>query len=116
MPAARVQKDHHPDRSLPPPPYWHTQKATGKLSRHVFRKREQLLTGINNVASVEDDLKAAFMITRSSRASLKQSGEEIMRNMRVVGQTRRKQHYMELLEVRGRVGEGRQGRGVSSVG
>lgn len=73
----------------------------------MFRKREQLLTGINNVASVEDDLKAAFMITRSSRASLKQSGEEIMRNMRVVGQTRRKQHYMELLEVRVQGGGGK---------
>jgi hypothetical protein len=76
------------------------QKATGKLARHVFRKRDQLLGGISAVADVEDDLKAAFMIARTSRASLKQSGEEIMRNVRVAGQTRRKQAYMELMEVR----------------
>ena len=37
---------------------------------------------------------------RNSRASLKTSGEEIMRNVRVAGQTRRKQYYMELHEVR----------------
>lgn len=51
------------------------------------------------MASVGDDLKAAFLIARTSRASLKQSGEEVMRNVRVAGQTRRKQYYMELHEV-----------------
>ena len=76
------------------------QKATGKLSRRVFTKRDQLLNGLSTVASVGDDLKSAFLITRTSRASLKQSGEEIMRNVRVAGQTRRKQYYMELHEVR----------------
>ena len=48
---------------------------------------------------MEDDLKAAFMIARSSRASLQRSGEEVMRNVRVAGQTRRKRYYMELIEV-----------------
>lgn len=75
------------------------QKVSGKLARHVFKKRDQLLDGITTVTAVEDDLKAAFMIARSSRASLRQSGEEIMRNMRVVVQTRRKRHCLELLEV-----------------
>jgi hypothetical protein len=54
---------------------------------------------MSTVATVGDDLKAAFMIVRTSRASLKQSSEEIMRNVRVAGQTRRKQYYMELLQV-----------------
>ncbi len=76
------------------------QKATGKLSRRVFTKREQLLNGLSTVAAVGDDLKGAFMIVRTSRASLKQAGEEIMRNVRVAGQTRRKQYYMELIQVR----------------
>eukprot|EP00195_Chlamydomonas_chlamydogama_P017399 CAMPEP_0202911778 /NCGR_PEP_ID=MMETSP1392-20130828/55880_1 /ASSEMBLY_ACC=CAM_ASM_000868 /TAXON_ID=225041 /ORGANISM="Chlamydomonas chlamydogama, Strain SAG 11-48b" /LENGTH=239 /DNA_ID=CAMNT_0049602407 /DNA_START=52 /DNA_END=768 /DNA_ORIENTATION=- len=75
------------------------EKASGKLSRHVMKKRDQLIHGINTVASVEDDLRAAFMITRTSRSGLKQAGEEIMRNLRVTGQTRRKRGYMELLEV-----------------
>ena len=39
------------------------------------------------------------MITRTSRASLKQAGDEVMRNVRVAGQTRRKQYYMELHQV-----------------
>ncbi len=84
--------------SMPPAP---PQKATGKLSRRVFTKRDQLLNGLSTVASVGDDLKAAFMIARTSRASLKQSGEEVMRNVRVAGQTRRKQYYMELIQVGG---------------
>lgn len=75
------------------------QKATGKLARRVFVKRDQLLEGMSKVASVEDDLKAAFMIARTGRATLKQSGEEVMRNLRVAGQTRRKQGYMALMEV-----------------
>ncbi len=48
---------------------------------------------------VEDDLKAAFLISRSSRATLHAAAEEVSRNMRVVGQTRRKQAYMGLMEV-----------------
>ena len=55
---------------------------------------------MSTVATVGDDLKAAFLIARNSRASLKTSGEEVMRNVRVAGQTRRKQYYMELHEVR----------------
>jgi hypothetical protein len=48
---------------------------------------------------VEDDLKAAFLISRSSRATLKAAAEEVQRNLRVVGQTRRKQSFMEVMEV-----------------
>ncbi len=65
----------------------------------MFKKRDVLLEGIAAVASVEDDIKAAFMIARTSRASLKQAGDEVMRNLRVVGQTQRKQNYLELLTV-----------------
>jgi len=41
-----------------------SQKATGKLSRRVFTKRDQLLQGMSTVATIGDDLKAAFLITR----------------------------------------------------
>lgn len=47
------------------------QHVSGKLSRHVMTKRDQLLQGINTVASVDYDLKAAFAITKGGRASLK---------------------------------------------
>ncbi|GIL58297.1 hypothetical protein Vafri_13375 [Volvox africanus] len=75
------------------------ETVSGRLSRHVNKKRDVLLTGIDRVAEVEDDLKAAFLISRSSRATLKAAAEEVQRNMRVVGQTRRKQSFMELMEV-----------------
>ncbi|KXZ47615.1 hypothetical protein GPECTOR_34g774 [Gonium pectorale] len=75
------------------------ETVSGRLSRHVNKKRDVLLAGIDRVAEVEDDLKAAFMISRSSRSTLKAAAEEVQRNMRVVGQTRRKQSYMELMEV-----------------
>lgn len=51
------------------------------------------------VVLAQDDLKAAFLVTRTTRTSLKQAGDEVMRNLRVAGQTRRKQGYLELLEV-----------------
>ena len=54
---------------------------------------------MGKVSSVEEEVKKAFIIVRTGRMSLKQSGEEIMRNLRVTGQTRRKQNYMELMEV-----------------
>ncbi|KAG2432824.1 hypothetical protein HXX76_008558 [Chlamydomonas incerta] len=75
------------------------ETVSGRLSRHVNKKRDVLLAGIDRVAEVEDDLKAAYHISRSSRASLKAAAEEVQRNMRVVGQTRRKQAYMEMMEV-----------------
>ncbi|GLC36679.1 hypothetical protein PLESTB_000129400 [Pleodorina starrii] len=75
------------------------ETVSGRLSRHVNKKRDVLLAGIDRVAEVEDDLKAAFLISRSSRATLKAAAEEVQRNMRVVGQTRRKQSFMELMEV-----------------
>ncbi|KAG2485571.1 hypothetical protein HYH03_015735 [Edaphochlamys debaryana] len=75
------------------------ETVSGRLSRHVNKKRDVLLAGIDRVAEVEDDLKAAFLISRSGRATLKAAAEEVTRNIRVVGQTRRKQAYMELMEV-----------------
>eukprot|EP00198_Chlamydomonas_reinhardtii_P001173 XP_001690508.1 predicted protein [Chlamydomonas reinhardtii] len=75
------------------------ETVSGRLSRHVNKKRDVLLAGIDRVAEVEDDLKAAYHISRSSRASLKAAAEEVQRNMRVVGQTRRKQAFMEMMEV-----------------
>ena len=72
---------------------------SSKLSRHVVKKRNELLEGVNTVTVVEDDLKAAFQLTKGSRQSLRTAAEEVQRNMRVVGQTRRKQAYMELMEV-----------------
>ncbi|EFJ46296.1 hypothetical protein VOLCADRAFT_93432 [Volvox carteri f. nagariensis] len=75
------------------------ETVSGRLSRHVNKKRDVLLAGIDRVAEIEDDLKAAFLISRSSRATLKAAAEEVQRNMRVVGQTRRKQSFMELMEV-----------------
>lgn len=75
------------------------QTVSGKLSRHVMKKRDQLIQGINTVATVEDDMKAALATTRTSRAAMKQAAEEVQRHLRVAKQTKRKQSYMQLLEV-----------------
>ncbi|MEW5316011.1 MAG: hypothetical protein WDW38_007404 [Sanguina aurantia] len=75
------------------------ETAGSRLSRHVSKRRDKLLLGMSTVAEVEDDVKAAFALTRASRAALKVSAEEVMRNMRVAGQTRRKAAYMEVMEV-----------------
>ncbi|GFR44590.1 hypothetical protein Agub_g5868 [Astrephomene gubernaculifera] len=88
------------------------ETVSGRLSRHVNKKRDVLLAGIDRVAEVEDDLKAAFMISRSSRATLKAAAEEVGRNMRVVGQSRRKQSYMELMEVVGKIKRARDLQGL----
>lgn len=64
-----------------------------------MRKREQLIQGISTVATVEDDLKAALATTRSSRAGMRQAADEVQRHLRVAAQTRRKQSYMQLMEV-----------------
>lgn len=69
------------------------------LSRHVVKHHDILIDGINTVASVEDDLKAALLETTSGRASLKRACNDVQRLMKVTAQTRRKQGYMELLEV-----------------
>ncbi|PNH02757.1 hypothetical protein TSOC_011227, partial [Tetrabaena socialis] len=75
------------------------ETVSGRLSRHVNKKRDVLLAGIDRVAEVEGDIKSAFLISRAGRATLKAAAEEVARNMRVAGQTRRKQSYMELMEV-----------------
>ncbi len=74
------------------------QAVSGKLSRHVMKKRDQLIKGIDVVASVEDDLKAALAETRTSRSTVRLAGEEVERHLRVTSQTRRKQAYMQVME------------------
>lgn len=70
-----------------------------KLKRHVVQNQKMLIEGINNVALVEDDLKAAFLVTKSIRSALKFSAENVQRFIRVTEQTKRKQGYMEMLDV-----------------
>jgi hypothetical protein len=64
-----------------------------------MKKREQLIQGIDTVATVEDDLKAALATTRAARATTRLAGDEVQRHLRVAGQTRRKQSYMQLMDV-----------------
>lgn len=57
------------------------QTAGSRLSRHVSKRRDKLLLGMSTVAEVEDDVKAAFALTRASRAALKVSAEEVREGM-----------------------------------
>lgn len=74
------------------------QTVSGKLARHVSKKRDKLLEGIDLVAGVEERVKTAFLTARSSRSTMRTAAEEVARNLRVAGHTRRKQ-----------VGQGRAG-------
>lgn len=67
------------------------QTVSGKLARHVSKKRDKLLEGIDLVAGVEESIKIAYMTARSSRSTMRTAGEEVARNLRVAGHTRRKQ-------------------------
>jgi hypothetical protein len=65
----------------------------------VVKKSAELIEGINVVATVEDDLKAALATARTARDSVRASGVEVQRHLRVTSQTRRKQSYMQILEM-----------------
>ncbi len=67
------------------------QTVSGKLARHVSKKRDKLLKGIDLVAGVEESIKIAYMTVRSSRSTMRTAGEEVARNLRVAGHTKRKQ-------------------------
>jgi hypothetical protein len=72
-----------------------------------MKKRDQLLVGIDMVATVEDDLKAAVASTRSGRATLAAAEAEVQRHLRVTSQTKRKQAYMQCMEVVAKVQQAR---------
>ncbi len=44
-------------------------------------------------------VRVAFRLTYSCREKLRESSDELMRNLRVAGQTRRKRAWMELMQV-----------------
>ncbi|GFH06969.1 uncharacterized protein HaLaN_01697, partial [Haematococcus lacustris] len=79
------------------------ETVSGKLARHVVKKREQLLSGIDTVAKVEGDLKAALATTRTARLTLSQASQEVQQHLRVISQTRRKQQYLQLAELCSRI-------------
>lgn len=70
-------KPKHKCRTLLPALSQPAQTAGSRLSRHVSKRRDKLLLGMSTVAEVEDDVKAAFALTRASRAALKVSAEEV---------------------------------------
>lgn len=43
------------------------EAVSGQLSTHVMAHHDALIAGITNVAAVEDDLRAALILTRTSR-------------------------------------------------
>lgn len=73
--------------------------VSGKLKRHVVQHNDKLIQGVSAVTSVEDDLKVAYLTTQATRSLLRGTLEDVERSRRVASQTRRKQGYLELLNV-----------------
>lgn len=73
----------------------------------MVKKSAELIEGMGMVATVEDDLKAALATARTARDTVRSSGQEVQRHLRVVSLARRKQSYMQVMEVVAKVQQAR---------
>ncbi|KAI8472247.1 MAG: hypothetical protein J3K34DRAFT_519870 [Monoraphidium minutum] len=77
--------------------------VSAKLKRHVLRNQDKLIQGITNVTSVDDDVKAAFVMVQGARQQLRMAADDVSAQITIVGATRKKQRLMGALELASRV-------------
>ncbi len=80
----------------------HTALDTAQTSPSVFQQAKASTASVpqyDSVLRVACALQAAVATARTSRATIRAAEDEVKRHLRVAGQTRRKQAYMQLMEV-----------------